>query len=147
MNDFSLLTSVYTDHQPVTIRVADKRVLRAHAVGTVVTHLKDDKGRDHQITLHNVVYHPDFGCNLLSVRRLWRDNRLSTKFREKNHLKCSHTGAKFPPGHRHEAAFHHPGYRTPVYIKDHWPTQSHQLSVTMPRSLLSGPDFGPLQLV
>ena len=96
VNDFSLLTSVYTDHQPVTIRVADKRVLRAHAVGTVVTHLKDDKGRDHQITLHNVVYHPDFGCNLLSVRRLWRDNRLSTKFREKNHLKCSHTGAKFP---------------------------------------------------
>ena len=96
VNDFSLLTSVYTDRTPVSIKVADKRVLRSHAVGTVVTHLKDSEGRDHQITLHNVVYHPEFGCNLLSVRRLWRDNRLSTKFREHNYLKCSHTGAKFP---------------------------------------------------
>ena len=34
VNDFSLLTSVYTDHDPVHIKVADKRVIRASAVGT-----------------------------------------------------------------------------------------------------------------
>ena len=55
VNDFSLLTSVYTDRTPVSIKVADKRVLRSHAVGTVVTHLKDSEERDHQVTLHNVV--------------------------------------------------------------------------------------------
>ena len=95
-NDLSMLTSIYTKNDPVCIKVADNRVLRAHAVGTAVTSLRDDKGRLHQVTLHNVVYHPKFGSNLLSVRRLWRDNRISTKFRESNFLKCAHTGAKFP---------------------------------------------------
>jgi hypothetical protein len=60
VNDFSLLTSVYADHDPINIKVADKRTLRAHAIGTAVVNMIDDKGKTHQITLHNVVYHPDF---------------------------------------------------------------------------------------
>ena len=95
VNDISMLTSVYTNHAPVHIRVADRRVIRAHAVGSAVTTLIDRKGHSHQVTLHNVVFHPSFSNNLLSVRRLWRDNRLSTKFKDKNYLKCAHTGAKF----------------------------------------------------
>ena len=106
VNDFSLLTSVYTDHDPVRIKIADKRVLRAHAVGTAVTTLRDSRGRMHQVTLHNVVFHPEFGSNLLSVRRLWRDNRLSTKFRDKNYMKCAHTGAKFPINYHGQYRMH-----------------------------------------
>lgn len=96
VNDFSLLTSVYTDHDPVNIKVADKRTLRAHAVGTAIVNMTDRNGKTHQLTLHNVVYHPSFHTNLLSVRRLWKDNRISTVFKSKNYLKCMHTHAKFP---------------------------------------------------
>ena len=87
VNDFSLLTSVYTDHDPVHIKVADKRVIRASAVGTAIVSMADNNGCKHQVTLHNVVYHPSFQSNLLSVRRLWRDNRMSAKFHgETNYL-------------------------------------------------------------
>jgi len=97
VNDFSLLTSVYTDNDPVLIKVADKRVLRASAVGTAVVKMTDTNGNEHDVTLHNVVYHPSFGSNLLSVRRMWRDNRMSCKFRgENNFFKCVHTHTKFP---------------------------------------------------
>ena len=97
VNDFSLLSSVYTDADPVHIKVANGRVLRASAVGTARVSLADATGRLHEVVLHNVVYHPAFHDNLLSVRRLWRDNRMSTRFRgSTNYLKCASTGVKFP---------------------------------------------------
>ena len=81
MNDFSLLTTVYTDTTPIRIKVANKQTMRAHAVGSAVVNMTDEHGKTHQVTLHNVVYHPSFHTNLLSVRRLWKDNRMSVSFK------------------------------------------------------------------
>ena len=52
------------------IKVADNRTLSAHAVGTAILPLLDDNNRTHFITLHNVIYHPNFNTYLISVRRL-----------------------------------------------------------------------------
>ena len=107
VGDINLLTSLYRGHKPVGIKVADNRVIYSHAVGTATIPMADTKGRTHDIVLHNVVYHPSFHTNLLSVRRLWKDSRLQCKFDPHNHIKCKHSGAKFP--FRYEAQ-----YRMPV---------------------------------
>ena len=86
VSDRSILTSEYVDADAVYIKVADNRIIKAHAVGTAVVSMIDHNGYRHQVTLHNVVYHPQFGSNLLSVRRLWKDNRLTTRFEGKNYL-------------------------------------------------------------
>ena len=79
IGDASMLTTFYENHPPVHIKVADKRIVTAHAVGTAVVTMVDLQGRSHSITLHNVVYHPSFHTNLMSVRRLWRDNRIGAR--------------------------------------------------------------------
>ena len=106
VGDPSLLTSIYSDHKPVGIKVADNRVIYSHAVGTAVIPLVDDRGHTQEVVLHNVVYHPSFHTNLLSVRRLWQDSRLQCKFDPRNYIKCKHTGAKFP--FRYEAQYRMP---------------------------------------
>ena len=55
VNDFSLLTTVYTDTTPIRIKVANKQTTRAHAVGSAVVNMTDEHGKTHQVTLHNVV--------------------------------------------------------------------------------------------
>ena len=95
IGDPSMLTTVYDKHPPVHIKVANNQIVTAHAVGTAVVTMVDTQGKSHSITLHNVVYHPSFHTNLMSVRRLWRDNRIGAKFMSRNILKCKHTGAKF----------------------------------------------------
>ena len=97
VGDPSLLTHVYSDQPPVRIRVANGHVLTAHAVGSATVKLADANGSKHEITLHNVVFHPSFGKhNLLSVRRLWRHNRISAHFKSTSYLKCANSGTKFP---------------------------------------------------
>ena len=93
VSDRKLLTYTY-DCKPVRIRVADNRVIESHAVGASILKMRDQHGRIHVITLHNVVYHPHFADNLLSVRRMWKDNRISTKFKNTNFFKTV-TGDKF----------------------------------------------------
>ena len=39
------------------------------------------------VELKNVAFIPEFSKSLVSVRRLWKDNRIKTKFGEKNVLK------------------------------------------------------------
>ena len=75
INDISLFDSIDHDHPPVKLRVANGKILVAHAVGTVKLKLQQPDGSITEVLLHNVVFHPDFSHNLLSVRRLWRDNR------------------------------------------------------------------------
>ena len=97
VGDLSLLTHIYTNQPPVHIRVANGQVVTAHAVGSAMVKLIDSKGRKHEITLHNVVFHPSFGNHhLLSVRRLWRHNRISVHFKSTSYLKCANSGTKFP---------------------------------------------------
>ena len=92
----TLLTQEYTDQPPVRIRVANGQLVTAHAVGSAIVKLVDDRGMKHEITLHNVVFHPSFKHNLLSVRRLWRHNRISAHFKSTSYLKCANSRTKFP---------------------------------------------------
>ena len=97
VGDRSLLTQVYTDQPPVRIRVANGQMVTAHAVGSATVKLVDDKGKKHEITLHNVVFHPSFGKhNLLSVRRLWRHNRISAHFKTPATLSVPTQTLSFP---------------------------------------------------
>jgi len=92
----SLLASIYYKHPPVVIKVADNRTLRAHDVGTAILPLIDDHGKTHLVTLHNVIYHPNFHTNLISVRQLWQDNHIMCLFDPLNYMKDTSTGTKFP---------------------------------------------------
>ena len=94
-NDPGLFETVYTDHPPIRITVANKQVLIAKAVGTVCLRLRNQRGAVCEHVIHNVVYHPNFHENLLSVRRLWKDNRLKTSFGAVNRFKCVNTQDKF----------------------------------------------------
>ena len=95
-SDPSLLTSIYYKHPPVIIKVADNRTLRAQAVGTALLPLIDLHNKTHHVTLHNVIYHPNFHTNLLSVRRLWLDNHMMCRFDPHNYLQLAPNGPKFP---------------------------------------------------
>ena len=94
INDASMFEHVYEAHPQVRVTVANKQVLTAQAVGTVKVSLTNQHNQIHQITLHNVVYHPDFSGNLLSVRRLWKDSRISTTFEDSNYFRDKATGDK-----------------------------------------------------
>lgn len=97
VGDRSLLTSEYPNHPPVRIKVADNRTIMSEAVGASVISMTDKHGRAHEITLHNVVYSLEFGDhNLMSVRRLWKDNKISAHFKGTSYLKCAHSHARFP---------------------------------------------------
>ena len=96
INDINLFDSIDQNHRPVRLRVANGKILIAHAVGSVTVHIQRQDGTSHQLLIHNVVYHPEFSHNLLSVRRLWKDNGLKTRFGDKNYFKCKNSHEKFP---------------------------------------------------
>ena len=62
--------------------VANGTKLDVHAVGDIDVNL-----HGHTITLHNVLYVPDITFNVISVKRLWKDNRIETTFGDKCYLK------------------------------------------------------------
>ena len=95
INDASMFDHVYEDHPEVKVTVANKQVLTAKAVGTVKVTLTNQHNHTHTVTLHNVVYRPNFSENLLSVRRLWKDSRISTTFEDSNYFKDKSTGDKY----------------------------------------------------
>ena len=95
INDASMFDHVYENHPEVKVTVANKQVLTAKAVGTVKVTLTNQHNHTHTVTLHNVVYHPNFSENLLSVRRLWKDSRISTTFEDSNYFKDKSTGDKY----------------------------------------------------
>lgn len=53
VGDTSLLSSIYYNHHPVLIKVADARCIRAYAVGTAQIPFIDKKGRTLFNTIHN----------------------------------------------------------------------------------------------
>ena len=95
INDINLFDSIDRSHRPVRLRVANGKILVSHAVGTVKINLQRRDGTTQPVLIHNVVYHPEFPNNLLSVRRMWKDNGLKARFGEKNYFKCKDTGEKF----------------------------------------------------
>ena len=94
IRDRSLFTHMDTS-QSVSLRVADNHVIRAEGVGTCAVSLRSSNGELHTVMLHNCIYSPLFGDNLISTRRLWLDNKLSTHMGESSFFKCHHTGARY----------------------------------------------------
>ena len=95
INDISLFDSIDQNHPKIKLRVANGKVIEAQAVGTVKLRIAAEDGTTAELLLHNVVYHPSFSHNLLSVRRLWRDNRVKTRFGRQNYFKQVNTQQKF----------------------------------------------------
>ena len=77
IKDRSLFTHLDTSAS-VRVRVADKHVIHSAGVGTCAINLTASDGSAHTVLLHNCVYSPLFGDNLISTRRLWLDNKMSS---------------------------------------------------------------------
>ena len=90
INDASLFKHFTTPKHSVRIVTANNGVIYAEAIGTVEVVLLDANGHEQTITLHNVAYSPHFHTNLISVRRLWRDSGIKTRFGARNYFKSVH---------------------------------------------------------
>ena len=94
IKDKSLFTHLDTTTN-IRVRVANNQVIVTEGVGTCSVIVKDVEGKSHTLVLHNCVYSPKFSDNLISTRRLWKDNRISTHMGGSNYLKCHYTRAKY----------------------------------------------------
>lgn len=72
------------------IQVANGEIIPVTAKGEV-----DITVQGRVITLRNVFYVPQLAFNVISVKRLWKDNRIATKFGDKCYLKDKNTGEKY----------------------------------------------------
>ena len=84
INDPSLFTYSYTPSRSIVVSTANGQRITATLVGDVDIQLLDHNGCLRTITLHNCVYSPHFQSNLISVRRLWKDSRIKTRFGDSN---------------------------------------------------------------
>ena len=94
IRDKSLFTHLDVS-KSIRIRVADNHVINSEGVGTCAVNLKSSNGDTHTIILHNCVYSPLFSDNLISTRRLWRDNRISTQMGKSSYFKCHDSRARY----------------------------------------------------
>ena len=92
ITDISLFTSIDRSVH-VKIRVANNKLAYGSGLGTVALPLTNRKGITETIVLHNCVYCPQFSGNLISVRRLWKDNRISSHFGETSYLRDKYTNS------------------------------------------------------
>ena len=86
-NDHSLFVKFYADAPKTKIRVANGTTKDVTAIGDIQIHVKDVHGESHCITLYGVLYVPDIPVNLISIKRLWKDNKIKAKFRDNLELK------------------------------------------------------------
>ena len=84
INDPSLFTTSHTPSRSIVVSTANGQRITATLVGDVDIQLLDQDGCLRTITLHNCVYSPHFQSNLISVRRLWKDSRIKTRFGSSN---------------------------------------------------------------
>ena len=69
----------FTEHQPnKRVKVASGAFVAVHAIGDIELTLPDQNGKLRKITLHGVFYCPDLKVDLVSTKRLWRDNKIKT---------------------------------------------------------------------
>ena len=88
VGDISYLSKV-TDRNPRgRLRVANGESCQVQAIGEAILELPDARtGQKKRITLHNVHVCPGIDTCVISTRRLWKDNRIRTKFGARNTLK------------------------------------------------------------
>ena len=87
INDKSLFTRIYRHNPNINVRTASKHVVPVTAVGEVVLHMLAEDGSPYDVVLTNCLYVPSFHTNLLSIKQLWRENRIKTKFGERDYFK------------------------------------------------------------
>ena len=80
INDKSMFMTIYDNHPTVTVTVANGTTLQVELVGSVNITMISTRNVRMNVTLHNVLYHPSFTHNLISVSRLWKDNKIDTHF-------------------------------------------------------------------
>ena len=77
-NDISKFHSI-TDWAPnIELRVANNKTVKVSAIGNVVLRLVNQHGVLENYFISNVCYVPSFHNNILSVSRLYHENRLKT---------------------------------------------------------------------
>jgi hypothetical protein len=86
-NDITKFKSLRTYGTARFVKVANGKHIRIRGFGECVVHMRDTMGRDCEIVLKDVAFVPEFSDNLISVKRLWKDNRIKTKFGERDYLK------------------------------------------------------------
>ena len=69
-----------------TFNVADGKKSRCTAIGDMPVLAKDDKGKIFRFTFTNVRFVPDFKYTLISVKQIWRDQQVDSRFADENRL-------------------------------------------------------------
>jgi hypothetical protein len=90
--DKSLFTEFKACFKQLT--VADGAQTLIAGIGTVRLRMLDDDGIERSVILKDVLYVPALDTNLVSVRQLWKHNRISTRFKRDCVLK-DRDGHKF----------------------------------------------------
>lgn len=84
----------FVEHQPKKrVRVANGTFVPVHAIGDVSIWIVDQHGITREIALKGVFYCPDLHCNLISTKRLWKDNRIKCTLTDSCTLKDKSGGA------------------------------------------------------
>lgn len=91
----SLFTRTYPD-RVIKVRVANGDVLASHSVGDCDVQLRDSNNVLRTFHLSNVVYHPQFSENLLSVHLLARSANMIPIFHPHPHFIDMNTGDTYP---------------------------------------------------
>ena len=93
-NDITRFHSITDANPNISLRVANNNTVSVKLIGTIVLELENQFGVLEKVLITNVCYTPGFQHNILSVSRLWHENRLKTKFGRQCYLK-SQTGSKY----------------------------------------------------
>ena len=87
INNINLFHTIHTKAPNIRARVANGEHIRILAVGDVDIPMFDADGNRHVLQLKNALYAPNFTTNLISIRCLWKDSRIKTRFGERDFFK------------------------------------------------------------
>lgn len=87
VSDASVLTRITNRSPRTSLRVANGVKVQTQAIGEVDLELEDQYGAMRTITLYNVHFAPGIDSNIISVRRLWKDTKIKTKFGDTDYFK------------------------------------------------------------
>jgi len=106
-SDITLFHEIKERHPKIQVRVANGKAVPVLAIGDVKLPLVDEKGHTHHVVLPDCLYVPTFACNLLSIKQLWKRNRIKTRFGERDFFRMP-DGSKsfFDDGSNGHVAMH-----------------------------------------
>ena len=82
-NDINVFESIDELRPNNRVQVANKQVIHPMLRGTVRLNMHDTFGETYSVLLRNVLYHPDFAGQLLSVDEMYNQHKFETVFRGK----------------------------------------------------------------